>query len=216
MTYVSEWERLPDAVRWVVETLGLSKDEVQTDMCRAIFDGAIKVRAQLKNHATNGFTARGTVLEGADFQIEAFTRNDIDWERSRPRKPWLVRRERFRQPGYWELALLMVSRTDVRTVFCAAGQPAETARLSDERAVTSPSRKQAPVGPAAGSARRRGARPKKFERVCDAMRSDIQQGRRTVAELATMLEKNLSETYGVSRDTARKARRAVLSELGMT
>jgi hypothetical protein len=32
-----------------------------------------------------------------------------------------------------------------------------------------------------------------------------------------MLEKNLSATYGgVSRDTARKARRAVLSEFGVT
>jgi DNA-binding GntR family transcriptional regulator len=46
------------------------------------------------------------------------------------------------------------------------------------------------------------------------MRNDIQQGRRTLAELEIMLEKNLSELYGVSRDTARKARRAVLSEFG--
>ena len=45
------------------------------------------------------------------------------------------------------------------------------------------------------------------------MRNDIQQGRRTVAQLENMLEKNLSATYGVSRDTARKARDAVLSEL---
>jgi DNA-binding GntR family transcriptional regulator len=44
------------------------------------------------------------------------------------------------------------------------------------------------------------------------MRSDIQRGRRTVAELESMLEKNLSANYGVSRDTARKARTAVLSE----
>jgi DNA-binding GntR family transcriptional regulator len=46
------------------------------------------------------------------------------------------------------------------------------------------------------------------------MRNDIQQGRRTVAELKNMLEKNLSANYGVSRDTARKARRGVLSEFG--
>jgi hypothetical protein len=46
-----------------------------------------------------------------------------------------------------------------------------------------------------------------------AMRDDIQQGRRTVAELKNMLEKNLAETYGVSRDTARKARNAVCRNL---
>jgi hypothetical protein len=46
------------------------------------------------------------------------------------------------------------------------------------------------------------------------MRDDIRQGRRTVPELKEMLEKNLSTTYGVSRDTARRARKAVLSESG--
>ena len=65
-----------------------------------------------------------------------------------------------------------------------------------------------------GAARRRGARPIRFEQVSGAMRDDIQQGRRTVVELKNMLEKNLAETYGVSRDTARKARNAVLAEFG--
>jgi DNA-binding GntR family transcriptional regulator len=44
------------------------------------------------------------------------------------------------------------------------------------------------------------------------MKSDIHQGRRTVAELKDMREKQLCADYGVSRDTARKARTAVLSE----
>ena len=46
------------------------------------------------------------------------------------------------------------------------------------------------------------------------MRSDIQQERCTVSELKNMLEKNLSEKYCVSRDTARRARKAVSSEFG--
>jgi DNA-binding GntR family transcriptional regulator len=45
------------------------------------------------------------------------------------------------------------------------------------------------------------------------MRSDLQQKRHTVAQLENMLEKDLSANYGVSRDTARKARKAVLLEL---
>lgn len=45
------------------------------------------------------------------------------------------------------------------------------------------------------------------------MRNDLQQGRHTVADLEHMLEKNLATNYGVSRDTGRKARNAVLSEL---
>jgi DNA-binding GntR family transcriptional regulator len=46
------------------------------------------------------------------------------------------------------------------------------------------------------------------------MRDDLRQGHRTPAELKTMLEKNLAATYGVSRDTARKTRNAVLAEFG--
>ncbi|MFZ1951068.1 MAG: hypothetical protein WCA05_11500 [Pseudolabrys sp.] len=45
------------------------------------------------------------------------------------------------------------------------------------------------------------------------MRNDIHQGRYTVAQLRDMLEKNLATNYRVSRDTARKARNAVMSEL---
>jgi DNA-binding GntR family transcriptional regulator len=65
----------------------------------------------------------------------------------------------------------------------------------------------------AGPGRRRGARPHKFEQTKEAMRNDIQTGKVTVAELENMLEKQLAVRYGVSRDTARKARKAVLSEL---
>jgi hypothetical protein len=59
--------------------------------------------------------------------------------------------------------------------------------------------------------RGRGRRLIKRERVMEAMRNDIQQGRVTQDQLRDMLEKNLSDRYKVSRDTARKARQVVLS-----
>jgi hypothetical protein len=61
------------------------------------------------------------------------------------------------------------------------------------------------------SIRRRGRRPRARQRVMDEMRNDIQQGRITQDQLRDMLEKNMSDRYKVSRDTARKARQAVLS-----
>jgi hypothetical protein len=61
----------------------------------------------------------------------------------------------------------------------------------------------------AGLRRPRGPKPKKLEQVKEAMRNDIRQGRRTVAELSNTLEKDLAAEYDVSRDTARKARKAV-------
>jgi DNA-binding GntR family transcriptional regulator len=42
------------------------------------------------------------------------------------------------------------------------------------------------------------------------MRRDIREGRLNLASLSEKLEKNLAEVYCVSRDTARKARDAVL------
>jgi hypothetical protein len=62
--------------------------------------------------------------------------------------------------------------------------------------------------------RRRGLKPKKLEQTKEKMRHDIQDSRMTADTLAHMLEKHLAANYGVSRDTARKARNAILSEIG--
>ena len=71
---------------------GRSKQVAQTDLCRAMADGAVRIRSQLERHTTNGFTAAGTVLQGTNFQIPPkITPEDLDWEGSRPLKPWLVR-----------------------------------------------------------------------------------------------------------------------------
>jgi hypothetical protein len=59
--------------------------------------------------------------------------------------------------------------------------------------------------------RKRARAPKKFEQTKQAMVQDIRQGRLTATELDTMLEREIAEKYSVSRETARKARNAVLS-----
>jgi hypothetical protein len=63
------------------------------------------------------------------------------------------------------------------------------------------------------SARPLGRRPKKLDQVKKAMREDIRLRQQTLDGLRDMLEKNLAARYDVSRDTARKARDAVLSEI---
>jgi len=60
---------------------------------------------------------------------------------------------------------------------------------------------------------RGGRRPRKRNRVKAAMNEDLEQGRLTESALKNMLEKNLADKYGVSRETARKARDEVLSEM---
>ena len=63
------------------------------------------------------------------------------------------------------------------------------------------------------SARLRGRKAKKLNQVKAAMTADIRRGQKTPDGLRDMLEKELAAGYGVSRDTARKARDAVLSEM---
>ena len=67
--------------------------------------------------------------------------------------------------------------------------------------------------PAVAHVRRRGPRPTKLEETKDKMTCDIREGRVTPATLNNMLEKDLTARYGVSRDTARKARHAVSSKI---
>jgi Bacterial regulatory proteins, gntR family len=63
------------------------------------------------------------------------------------------------------------------------------------------------------SARLRGRKAKKLNQVKAAMSEDIRRGRKTPNDLREMLEKDLAASYGVSRETARKARDVVLSEM---
>jgi hypothetical protein len=223
MPYRRAWARLPDAINFLMAA-GRPKEVAQTDLCRAIADGAVGFRGKLGRHANKGFSASGTVLQGTNFQIPPEIKpEDLDWEGSRPVKPWPVPRGSFSLPGPWYLEWIEVSMTDVTNVFGSAEKHDETAAAtSTSRRVVESEEVPDGTGPrstaeqkpaAAGPARRRGARPEKFEQAKDAMRNDIQQGRHTAAELEDMLEKNLAMNYGVSRDTARKARNAVLSEL---
>jgi Bacterial regulatory proteins, gntR family len=70
-----------------------------------------------------------------------------------------------------------------------------------------------PIPALTHSARPRGRRSKKLDQVKEAMREDIRLGQKTPDGLRDMLEKELAAGYGVSRDTARRARDAVLSEM---
>jgi hypothetical protein len=67
--------------------------------------------------------------------------------------------------------------------------------------------------PAGSESRKRGPKPTKLKQVKELMRREIRQGWHTPTTLRDTLEKNLAAAYSVSRDTARKARTAVMSEL---
>jgi hypothetical protein len=226
--YVSVWERLPDAIRRIMAG-GRPKELAQADLCQAIADGSVNIRCKLQQMHGRRFTSKHE-LERKDFQIPTEIKpEELDWELSRPVKPWFVRRGCYSPPGHWYLAWIKVCRDDVTKAFCltkeqdqsaqraASETPATTSHpaldgqempVGSNRRSTAKPRTPSPVGPG----RRRGARPLKFEQTKEAMRKDIQQGLFTAAYLENMREKDLEAKYRVSRDTARKARKAVLSE----
>jgi hypothetical protein len=216
MAYDSKWGLMsPVCERVMMPPTGLPEDEAQNDICQAIADRAVNIRVTLQKHATRG-SRSSDVLEGKDLEIPTTLKpEDFDWEQSRPLKPWFVRRGTYSLPGYWHLEKIELCRTDVINALCPAARPVEQGGSEPSAASRSGPRLESNAVDLnrGASARRRGARPRKFEQVCGAMRDDLRQGRRTPAELETMLEKNLAATYGVSRDTARKARTAVLAEL---
>src|SRR5262249_18610740 len=210
-----------DVVARVGAATGLSEDEAKADICQAMADRAVKIRIKPEKHASTPMRST-EVVDGEKFEIPAEIKpEDMDWERSCPRKPWPARRGSFAPAGFWDLEWIELCMSDVANVLCTVPFPG-AGGFTSATPETSTAMTQSAleivhagsiIGPElVGGARRRGVRPMKFERARDAMRSDILEGNLTPSELRDMLEKNLSEKYGVSRDTARKARDAVLSE----
>lgn len=116
--YNSIWERLGDALNRIITQTGMSEDEAQMALCQAISDRTVGIRCRLENHTTRLLRASNTVLGGTDFSIPAEIKpEDMDWERSRPTKPWAVRREASRTPGYWQLDWIELFRADVTNAF---------------------------------------------------------------------------------------------------
>jgi hypothetical protein len=122
MAYIPAWQRLSDAIENVMMGVGRSREEAQSDICRAIADRTVKIQGKLKKHTTRVVTST-RVLEGKDFEIPAEIKpTALDWETSCPVNPWQVHRAVFGLPGYWELEWIKLFRTDVLEILCTPGE----------------------------------------------------------------------------------------------
>jgi hypothetical protein len=223
----STWERLSKTLERVRTVAQVSEDKAKERICQAIADRVVNIRGKLKEDRNKLHTSNAVLEEGELRIPHDIKPEDLDWENSRPLKLWEVQAERSRVRGLWHLAWIELSSAEVTQHLCRPERQGEAAQdaLSD---VGIPSGRQpapessgSPLGVdtrstalsgSTGPARRRGPRPLRLERTINTMRTDIEEGRRSVSEIQNMLEKRLSEIYGVSRDTARRARNAVLSE----
>jgi hypothetical protein len=97
MVYIPNWESLAETLTRLM-TAGLSMSEAQRDICRALADRKIRFRPTDNKIETRTGSAVDPRLPG----ILSFRRgerpsllvprdlspDDIDWEKSRPKKPW--------------------------------------------------------------------------------------------------------------------------------
>src|SRR2546430_1867487 len=83
------------------------------------------------------------VLKGEAFEIKTEIKpEELDWENSRPVKPWRVRRGAFEPPGPWDLEWIELCRSDVTKAFGLAGGEGGPAERATKK---SPSSKKRPA-----------------------------------------------------------------------
>jgi hypothetical protein len=125
MAYVSDWERLPDALKRVMAS-GIEEDETKQDICNAIADRKIKIRGLVvKEEGRGSFGERvvGTVRHGGEIEIPShLSSRDFDWDNSRPVSPW--QESPIHNSGVfaarWHLEWIEVFRADVTILLCGA------------------------------------------------------------------------------------------------
>ena len=86
MAYVPEWERLPDALERVMAA-GLTEDEAQVDICRAISDRKIALRFQI---TPSPYPMRVVDVSRVNVPID-LKPSDFDWEKSCLGRTWRSR-----------------------------------------------------------------------------------------------------------------------------
>jgi hypothetical protein len=201
MIYRPDWEPLSDALKRVVEA-GIDEEQAKTALCHAIADRKIRLRVTVDSADSS---VGGKTLSGGNLDAPVhLSASDLDWDRSRPYKPWRVGPdlvEHYHATWGWAaraISLVELFASDVVALLRQRVKPA----LTDDDEQTKHQ-----------EGRRRGRKPEKLEGTKAAMRRDIDEGKYTQVDLRNMLEKALADSYNVSRDTARKARKAVLSEI---
>jgi hypothetical protein len=197
VAYLPEWEPLANALAQVVKS-SVSEQQAKSDICNAVADRKIAVRVVVdKRHQLDGNRTFSGGNVGVPPRLSA---TDFDWTESRPLMPWPI----GPMPGQhyawvrgWEdrpISLIELSTADVRDV------------LSNNAKTSGPHAHHA-------SPHKPGPKPKLLNRIKGEMLRDLQEGRYSRTEFRDMLQKNLSEMYKASRNTVRKAREQVMSEL---
>jgi hypothetical protein len=189
-----EYETLRAALVHIVAS-GKTEAQTRLDICNGIVRGEIRVRVTI---AGSDHEYGGAIFPGRNVSLAVqLVPSDLDWDASRPREPWLVGpnmsgndpRLRWATQPRW-IALIELSTDDVSRL-CKPIEPSKHT---------------------ASGERNRGRKPAVREATIKAMRDDIRARKLTRNDLDNMQEKEMTARWGGSRDTVRKARKAVLRD----
>jgi len=225
MTHVlrtKEWVTVAQLTRgWAVQLDQEHFEQVEADLIQTVCEDMVNGRFDDVGPVRDGgrlglrFIVEG---KGPGFIKGHELRPLLIW---RPAVPWVLnrivimkeaaldfaRRRQLDPPSWWRDDPNLPTGT-IGASSSAAGHPESPSATAHSG--STPNSAPAASTPMPG---RGGRRPRKRNRVKAAMNEDLEQGRLTEAALKNMLEKNLAAKYGVSRETARKARDEVLSEM---
>lgn len=96
LAYSPEWETLADALRRLVAA-GSTGSGTKRELCDAIADGVISVQLVLAEDARRGLPQ--ILVSATELDLPAcLLPGDIDWQQSRPVKPWLPTRRPLSEP----------------------------------------------------------------------------------------------------------------------
>ncbi len=114
MRYTPDWEPLADALTRVIAT-GLTEDEAKTDICSAMADQKVNVRAKVDENE-RGLPRR--FFEGRHVGVPPdLMPGDLDWAHSRPHGLWgigPVGPGSYTNP-YWTWKLRRIDRVELAT-----------------------------------------------------------------------------------------------------
>ena len=135
MRYLPDWLSLAEARR-LVESCGLSKDEAELDICRAMADQKIPVRVRR-------LQGSGSNEPLPHFRLRVpnwLSPQDFDWERSVAITPWpeampvAMARLRYAPPARQVTLSIELSTQDLARVLCGGRYPSQSANDDSNRA----------------------------------------------------------------------------------
>ena len=142
MAYTLTRESLSAAAERLMQASGCSQDQARWDLCRALSGRVIDILAKLQRHDIRPLKST-RIVSGKQLQIPTVLKpDDIDWQNSRPLKPWFLCDVPPLHHGPWHLAHIELFGPDITAKLLSGVEP--TASPSAAKSDKQPKQRESP------------------------------------------------------------------------